>query len=115
MAWFVISKHDNGTYKFDYYSRKGKPLLSSIGCKQKSDCLLIKESLQNHFDAFMITRKRTLSGKHFFRLSRNGLVLAGSRNFSTPLRLDKIIEEIRASMKDAETFDFSENEVIFTD
>ena len=113
MAMFVISKRLNGHFKFDFTSRRGTPIFSSMACKHKSDCELIIQAIQEHFDGFTLTRKSTPSGKHFFRLSRNGLVLATSRYFSTPLRLEKGLEEIQKYMEEAEVLDFSENEVVF--
>lgn len=111
MAMFVISKRVNGYYKFDFTSRRGHPIFSSMACKHKSDCKQIIEAIREQFDDFTLTRKSTPAGKHFFRLSRNGLVLASSRYFSTPLRLDKGLDEIQKYMNEAEVLDFSENEV----
>lgn len=114
MAMFVISTRNNGHYKFDFTSRRGTPIFSSMACKQKSDCELIIQAVQQQFEDFTLTRKSTPSGKHFFRLSKNGLVLATSRYFSTPLRLEKGLEEIQKYLGEAEILDFSENVDIFS-
>lgn len=113
MAMFVISKRSNGHYKFDFTSRRGTPIFSSMACKHKSDCELIIQAVREAFDGFTLTRKSTPAGKHFFRLSKNGLVLATSRYFSTPLRLEKGLEEIQKYMEEAEILDFSENGDVF--
>ncbi|WP_224484906.1 DUF1508 domain-containing protein [Robertkochia aurantiaca] len=113
MGLFVISQSDNGTFKFSFTSRRGKTLLTSISCKYKADCELIIESIKNNIEGFVLTRKITPGKKHFFRLSHNGLVLANSRKYTTPLRLEKCMEEILQSASEAEILDFSENEVIF--
>jgi uncharacterized protein YegP (UPF0339 family) len=113
MAMFVISKRGNGHFKFDFTSRRGNPIFSSIACKHKTDCKQIIGAITEQFEAFTLTRKATPSGKHFFRISRNGLVLATSRYFSTPLRLEKGLEEIQKYLHEAEILDFSENGDIF--
>ncbi|WP_224487894.1 YegP family protein [Robertkochia flava] len=113
MAMFVISKRKNGHFKFDFTSKRGTPIFSSLACKHKTDCEQIIEAIRVQFDQFTLTKKSTPAGKHFFRLSRNGLVLASSRYFSTPLRLEKGLDEIERSLQDAEVLDFSENEDIF--
>ncbi|MBC9797360.1 DUF1508 domain-containing protein [Sinomicrobium weinanense] len=115
MGMFVISKRPNGSYQFVFTSRKGKPVLTSISCKQKSDCEQIINAIRDHIEAFTFTKKSTASGKFFFRLSKGGLVLAASRKFSTQLRLDKGIEDTIKYIREAETLDFSENESVFPD
>ena len=57
---------------------------------------------------------RTGSGKYYFRISRNGLVLANSRKFSTELMLKKGIDQILKYVPEAVTLDFSEDEPVFT-
>lgn len=113
MAMFVISKRTNGHFKFEFTSRRGTPIFSSMACKHKSDCELIIQAIRDDFEGFTLTQKSTPSGKHFFRLSKNGLVLATSRYFSTPLRLQKGLEEIQKYMEEAELLDFSENGDVF--
>lgn len=113
MAMFVISKRRNGHYKFDFTSKRGTPIFSSIACKHKTDCEQIIDAIRDQFGNFTLTKKSTPAGKHFFRISRNGLVLANSRYFSTPLRLEKGLEEIERSLENAEVLDFSVNENIF--
>lgn len=115
MSAFVISKRLDGNYKFTFASRKGKTIFTSIPCKDKSDCELIIAAVQNDISNFTFTKKRTGSGKYFFRLSKSGLVLATSRKFSTERMLLKGIDQIMKYVPAAETLDFSENEDIFSD
>lgn len=115
MSAFVISKKPDGNYKFTFASRKGKTIFTSISCKKKADCELIIAALQGDTSNFTFTKKRTGSGKYFFRLSKGGLVLATSRKFSTELMLNKGIDQIMRYLPTAETLDFSENESIFSD
>ena len=113
MSAFVISKKTDGDYKFTFANRKGKTIFTSMACKQKSDCHLIIAALREDLSAFSFTKKRMGSGKYYFRLSRNGLVLANSRKFSTELMLQKGIDQILKYLPEAETLDFSETELIF--
>lgn len=113
MGAFVISKRLNKDYKFTFNSRKGKIIFTSIGCKKKSDCELIISTIQEDLDSFTFRRKRNASGKHFFRLSRGGFVLANSRKYSTELMLQKGIDMFLRYLPAAEILDFSEDEAIF--
>ena len=113
MSAFVISKRD-GNYKFTFASRKGKTIFTSISCKGKADCEQIIAAIRDNTTDFTFTRMRTGSGKFFFRISRNGLVLANSRKFSTELMLKKGIDQILKYVPTAVTLDFSEDESVFS-
>lgn len=115
MGTFVISKRYNGDYKFIFASRKGKTIFTSIGCKQKSDCELMIAGIKNNTQQFSFTKVRNAAGKYFFRLSKDGLVLANSRKYSTELRLKKGIDEISMYVSTAEVLDFSESDFAFPD
>ncbi len=115
MGAFVISKRFNGDYKFIFASRKGKTIFTSIGCKFKSDCEQMIAGIRDNTELFTFTKVRNAAGKYFFRLSKDGLVLANSRKYSTELRLAKGIEEIHKYVSMAETLDFSENDSVFPD
>jgi len=64
---------------------------------------------------FAFTKVKKASNKFFFRLSKDGLVLANSRKFSTELMLQKGIDEIINYVHMAEILDFSENEFVFSE
>ncbi|EKF56819.1 hypothetical protein I215_01355 [Galbibacter marinus] len=115
MGMFVISKRQNGDYKFVFTSRKGKTIFTSIGLKKKQDCKTMINGLAGHIHQFSFRKKSTPSGKHYFRLIKDGFVLATSRKYSTPLMLSKGIDEILKYLPEAETLDFSENDDIFKD
>ena len=70
-------------------------------------------ALQENLEDFSFTKMRTGSGKYFFRISRNGLVLATSRKFSTELMLKKGLDQILKYVPEAVTLDFSEEEPVF--
>ena len=112
MSAFVISRRDEN-FKFTFASRKGKTIFTSISCKKKEDCEQIIAALQENLEDFSFTKMRTGSGKYFFRISRNGLVLATSRKFSTELMLKKGLDQILKYVPEAVTLDFSEEEPVF--
>lgn len=113
MSAFVISKRDNGNFKFSFASRKGKTIFTSIACREKSDCEKIIETIQHDLESFTFRKARTGSGKYFFRITRGGFVLATSRKFSTELMLQKGIDQFLKFVPEAETLDFSISEDVF--
>jgi uncharacterized protein YegP (UPF0339 family) len=115
MGMFVISKRYNGDYKFIFASRKGKTIFTSIGCRHKSDCELMIAGIRDNMELFAFTKVRNAAGKYTFRLSKDGLVLANSRKYSTELMLKKGIDEIIKYAPMAEILDFSESEFEFPD
>jgi uncharacterized protein YegP (UPF0339 family) len=115
MSTFVISKRYNGDYKFVFASRKGKTIFTSIACKHKSDCERMILGIKENIAFFGFTKVKKASNKFFFRLSKDGLVLANSRKFSTELMLQKGIDEIINYVHKAEILDFSENEFVFSE
>ena len=115
MSAFVISKRENGNYKFTFASRRGKTIFTSISCKEKSDCEKIINTLQQDLESFTFRKARTGSGKYFFRITRGGLVLANSRKFSTELLLQKAIDQFLKYGPEAETLDFSISEDVFAE
>lgn len=115
LGTFVISKRDNGDYKFIFATRKGKTIFTSISYKQKADCEKLIVWFQQHFELFTVTKIRNAGGKYFFRLSNDGLILANSRKYTTELLMLKGIDEITRHIPAAEVLDFSENDSIFPD
>lgn len=115
MGTFVISKRFNGDFKFIFASRKGKTIFTSIGCKHKGDCELMIAGIKEQAEIFTFTKVRNAAGKYFFRLSKDGLVLATSRKYSTELLLQKGVAEIMKYAPSAEILDFSENDFVFPD
>ena len=115
MGMFVISKRYSGDFKFIFFSRKGKTIFTSIGCKQKSDCEQMIRVIKENITLFAFTKYKKAADKHFFRISKNGLVLANSRKYSTEQMLSKGIDEIVQHAMKAEILDFSENDFVFPD
>jgi len=115
MGMFVISKRYNGDYKFEFTSRKGKTIFTSISCKHKEDCELMIAGIKSDPSIFAFTRNRTAAGKHFFRLSKGGLVLATSRKFASEVSVNKGISDVLKYVPSSDILDFSENDFVFPD
>lgn len=115
MGAFVISKRLNGEYKFIFATRRGKTIFTSIGCKNKSDCEKMIAAIQENIEQFTLTRSKSGAGKFFFRLAKDGLVLATSRKFSTEFMFQKGIANLREHIPNSEILDFSENDFVFPD
>ncbi len=113
MGAFVISKRINGDFKFTFATRRGKTVFTSIGCRDKSDCEKIIEALRENVSQFTFTKIRQSSGKFFFRISKDGLVLANSRKFTTELLMQKGLNDFFNRAATTETLDFSEQEFVF--
>ncbi len=114
MGTFVISKRYNSDYKFVFATRKGKTIFTSIACKHKLDCEQLITGIKENMVLFAFTKVKKTSNQHFFRLSKDGLVLAHSRKFSTELMLEKGIKEIINYAAKAEVLDFSESSFSFS-
>ena len=113
MGTFVISKRLNGDYKFVFTTRKGKTIFTSIGFRHKEDCERMIDAMRADLAQFAFTKNKTAAGKYFFRLSKDGLVLATSRKFTTELGIKKGIDDIMKYLPKGETLDFSEGEFVF--
>jgi uncharacterized protein YegP (UPF0339 family) len=115
MGTFVVSKRFNGAFKFVFASRKGKVIFTSISCTSKSVCEEMIVEMKSNIAGFSFTKVKNAGGKYFFRLSREGLVLANSRKYTTELMLQKGIDEIVKYVSVAEMLDFSEDSMVFPD
>lgn len=107
MGAFVITKKDEDHYKFVYTSRKGKVVFSSTAYELKMDIEDDIELIKANADTAFCMKLRTSRGMYFYRLIINDKVYATSRKFSTVLRLEKGINELRLYVPKAETLDFS--------
>lgn len=115
MGTFVINKRDNGDYKFIFTSRKGKTIFTSISYKEKKDCEQMVIWFKENIALFTFTKVKNAAAKYFFRLSKDGLILANSRKYTTELLMIKGIDEIIKYIPAAEILDFSEENFIFPD
>ena len=114
MASFVISKRFSGDYKFEFASRKGKPIFTSNAYELRMDCESAVEYLRSILETCSYVKFKTSKGKYFFRVVVNGQVIAVSRKYSTQLMVQKGISEIVKYGSKAEILDFSNNNFEFT-
>ena len=113
MSSFVITKRFNNFYKFEFTSRRGKTIFTSLGYELKFECenaiLVFKSEISNcNFEPLKVS-----GTKHCFKIIFNNTVMATSRKYSTELRAIKGIEEIKKYCKTAEILDFSNQNLIF--
>lgn len=115
MSTFVITKRFNDEYKFEYTSRKGKPIFTSNSFELKFECENQINFLKNNLEHTVFLKSKSSSGKFFFRLIIENKQLAVSRKYSTLLMLEKGINDIVKYSLKSEIIDFSSNEFIFED
>lgn len=113
MSVFVINKRFDGNFKFVFSNRKGKIIFTSISCKQKSVCEMIIDGFINHYDQFLISKKKTPKGKYYFRISKGGLVLATSRRYASEYSLQKGIDYTNKWIEQSEMLDLPEEDDVF--
>ncbi len=115
MGMFVISKRDNGDYKFTFNSRRGKTIFTGMACKEKDFCHVMIAEIRDNITTLVLTKNKTAAGKYFFRLSKDGLVIATSRKYGSEYAYNKGITEVMKYVPPAETLDFSEDAFVFQD
>lgn len=115
MASFVISLRPAGDYKFVFTSRKGKTIFTSKGYSAVESCESAIEKLRDQLEIIEFQRFKTPSGKFFFKLVVNEIILASSRRYTTELRVLKGIDEVKRDLVAAETLDFSTQSFVFPD
>ena len=107
MASFVISKRPSGDYKFVFTSRRGKTIFTSKSYVDFNSCqYAIEESIQ-------FEKHKTTSGKFYFKVNVNEILLASSRRYTTELRVLKGIDEVKRDVLKAEVLDFSSQTFVF--
>lgn len=115
MGTFVITKRQNEKYKFEFTSRKGKPILTSNDFELRFECEEEIELLKHSIDAVFFMRFKSSSGKFYFKIILKEKEIAVSRKYTTQLLLQKGIDEIIRSAAKSEILDFSLDVDIFSD
>lgn len=111
MGVFVISKKNNGQYKFVYNSRRGKIIGTSSGFELLSDCEATIDLVRKNFDISTLKINKATNGKFFFEVVVNEQLLFVSRKYPTEFSFRKDMEEYAKSVLIAEILDFSEQEL----
>jgi uncharacterized protein len=113
MAAFVISKKLNGTYKYEFTSRKGKVIFTSNSFELRFECEEEIIFLKNTLDEATFMRIKASNNKYYFRLIIDKKEYAVSRKYTTPLLLQKGIDEIIKYGLKSEILDFSVDDFVF--
>ena len=115
MGTFVISKRFDDRYKFVFTSRKGKTIFTSPSLELKMDCEDAIEQIKENIEKHTYVKSRAANGKYFFKMMLEETVIATSRKYTTPLLLQKGIDEIIRTAIKSEVLDFSMGEFVFPD
>lgn len=115
MGAFVISKRFDDCYKFVFTSRKGKTIFTSLSFELKMECEEIIEEIKSNLEKYSYVKARAANGKYFFKMMLEEIVIATSRKYTTPLLLQKGIDEISRTAAKSDVLDFSVNEFVFPD
>ncbi|MBA5791202.1 hypothetical protein H1R17_00320 [Flavobacterium sp. xlx-214] len=109
MGTLVISKKENNKYKYTYNNRKGNTIFTSNSQESKAHCISEINILSRNFNSIDFLRYKTPSNKLYFKVSINGHVLGSSRRFTTPLLLEKGLNDLKNNFLKSEILDFTED------
>jgi hypothetical protein len=115
MGTFVISKRFDDQYKFVFTSRKGKTIFTSPAFELKMECEAVIEAIQTNIEKYTYAKSKSSNGKYFFKMMLNDELISTSRKYTTPLLLQKGIDEIIKYAAKSELLDFSRNDFEFVD
>lgn len=115
MGTFVISKRFDDRYKFVFTSRKGKTIFTSPSKELKMECEDSIEAIKGNIEKYTYVKSRAANGKYFFKMMQEETLIATSRKYTTPLLLEKGIDEIIRTAVKSDVLDFTMNEFVFLD
>jgi len=115
MGTFVISKRFDDRYKFVFTSRKGKTIFTSPSLELKMECEDRIEEIKANIEKYTYVKSRAANGKYFFKMMLEDAIIATSRKYTTPLLLEKGIDEIIRTAVKSDVLDFTMNEFVFPD
>jgi len=107
MGTFVISKRQNGWYKYEFASRKGKVIFTSADFELRFECEENIEGLKKSIEEIYFMKFKSKNGKLYFKIILNQKEIAVSRKYTTVLLLEKGISDVVKSVTNAEILDFS--------
>ncbi len=114
MGAFVISKRFDDYYKFEFTSRKGKTIFTSLRYELKFECEEGIEYFKKAIDKATFINGKSGSGKFYFKIVIDEVHFATSRKYATELMLQKGILEIKKYAQSSEILDFSFNHFEFS-
>ena len=113
MGTFVITKRQNGYYKYEFTSRKGKTIFVSNDFELRFECEDDIEVLRKAIDDVFFMKFKSKNGKFFFKIILKEKEIAVSRKYTTQLLLQKGIDEIVRTISKSEVLDFSVQDFAF--
>ena len=113
MGTLVISIKENGKYKCSYNNRKGNTIFTSNSHLSKVQCISEITVLKKNFSSLNFIKYKTPAGKLYFKIVVNDFVIGNSRKFTTPLLLEKGMNDFEKNFVNSEILDFTES--IFED
>jgi len=73
------------------------------------------EAIKANIEKYTYVKARVANGKYFFKMMLEDTVIATSRKYTTPLLLEKGIDEIIRTAVKSDVLDFTMNEFVFPD
>jgi hypothetical protein len=73
------------------------------------------EAIKSDIEKCTYVKSRASNGKYFFKMMLENTVIATSRKYTTPLLLEKGIDEIMRTAMKSDVLDFTMNEFVFPD
>lgn len=113
MSSFVITKRFNELYKFEFTSRKGKTIFTSVSFELKFECQDAIAFFKSNLSNYKFETQKTTANKYIFNVSYNDKLFAVSRKYSTQLLLEKGITDIKKYAVNAEVLDFDAQDFVF--
>ncbi|WP_298135951.1 DUF1508 domain-containing protein [Flavobacterium sp.] len=113
MGTFVISKRQNGYYKYEFTSRKGKAIFISNDFELRFECEDDIEFLKKNVENIFFMKFKSKNGKMYFKIILNEKEIAVSRKYTTPFLLQKGIDEIIRTISKSEILDFTNQDFVF--
>ncbi len=107
MGTFVITKRISDLYKYEFVSRKGKPIFISKDFDLRFECENEIEKLKTKLEDCFFMQFKSTKGKFYFKIVLQEQEIAISRKFSTQLMMQKSINEIIKYGNQSEILDFS--------
>ena len=115
MAIFVISKKNNGDFKFVFTSRKGKIIFTSSSYLSEDACESVIEQMKSFLPEMVFVTDKASGNKYLFKILKKEKQLAISRKYTTLLLLQKGIDEIKSGITSSMTLNFSKDSFVFSD
>ena len=113
MGTFVITQRNNGFYKYEFTSRKGKTILISNDFELRFECEEHIEFVKKNIATVFFMKFKSKNGKLYFKMILDKKEIAVSRKYTTQLLMEKGISEIMRSFAVSEVLDFSSQDFLF--